>query len=169
MPPSIRLEVSHPGIPPGKIEGFLFLWAFYVNGYDPERHCQPCFKGRRINEFCTQTARSGEAVVLDQLHRYPYVYVCGVAAGLISERRNRNLHFPLEYAVGQVAEITTYNGYVFRAQDAVALPIPPLPSGWEGKPEAHTRCKNFQFAVAYFGGGNLGVLDGSGARGTPLS
>ena len=34
---------------------------------------------------------------------------------------------------------------------AIALPIPPLPNGWEGKPDEHVRCKNFQFAVAYFG------------------
>jgi hypothetical protein len=156
MPPSIRLEVSHAELPPGKIEGFLFLWAFYVNGYDPSRHCQPCFKGSRVKEFCTPTARSGETLSLDKIDRYPYVYVCGVASGPITERRHRNLHFPLEYAEGRVAEVTTHNGYLFRAHNAVALTIPPLPAGWGGKPEAHTRCKNFQFAVAYFGGSDGG-------------
>jgi hypothetical protein len=57
----------------------------------------------------------------------------------------------LKYVEGAVVEATTYNGYTFRAQNAVLLPIPPLPLGWEGKTEEHVRCKNFQFAVAYFG------------------
>jgi hypothetical protein len=151
MSQSIRLEVSHPEIAPGRIEGFRFLWAFYVNGYHRNLHCQPCFKGTRVTDFCTPTARSGQPVILDKLDRYPYVYVCGVASGPTAERRDRNLHFPLQYLEGHVEEKTTYNGYTFRAHNAKALTIPPLPAGWEGKPEEHTRCKNFQFAVAYLG------------------
>ena len=85
------------------------------------------------------------------MDRYPYVYICGVGSGPKALRRDRNLHFPLEHAAGEVAEITTYNGYRFRAENARLLPIPPLPSGWQGKSEEHVRCRNFQFAVAYFG------------------
>src|SRR5678815_4401990 len=40
---SIQLAVSHPLIPPGRIQGFRFMWAYYVNGYKPEFHCQKCF------------------------------------------------------------------------------------------------------------------------------
>ena len=29
---SINLTVSHPRIPAGPIEGFRFMWAFYVRG-----------------------------------------------------------------------------------------------------------------------------------------
>jgi hypothetical protein len=149
MPPSIRLDVSHPEIAPGKIEGFRFLWAFYVNGYDPALHCQPCFRGALVQDFSTPTARSGQPVVLDRMSRYRYVYICGVASGPKAERGQKNLHLPLEYAEGHVEEATTYNGYTFRAHNARALIIPPLPAGWGGKPDEHTRCKNFQFAVAY--------------------
>jgi hypothetical protein len=84
--------------------------------------------------------------------RYPYLYICGVAAGARSERRHKNLHFPLQYKEGHVAEAHTHNGYVFRARNAVSVVIPPLPPGWNGIENAeHTRCKNFQFAVAVFG------------------
>lgn len=58
-PRTITLIVEHPTAPPGRIEGFRFLWAFYVNGYHPSRHCQPCFRGARVADFCTPTARSG--------------------------------------------------------------------------------------------------------------
>ena len=141
----------HPTMAPGKIQGFRFLWAFYVNGYDPEFHCQPCFRGERVVGFCTPTAESGRPIILDKLDRYPYVYVCGVGIGPKNELRHKNLHFPLQYVEGAIAEATTYNGYVFRARNAAMLPIPPLPPGWQGKADEHVRCKNFQFAVAYFG------------------
>jgi hypothetical protein len=151
MPQPITLEVSHPRFAVGPIEGFRFLWAYYVNGFRPERHCQPCFKGRRVVEFCTGSASSGTPVRLDRMDRYPYVYVCGVAVGPQSTLRFNNFHFPLAFREGAVVEAETYNGYVFRVHNAVAVPIPPLPSGWHGLPDEHTRCKNFQFAVAAFG------------------
>jgi hypothetical protein len=149
--PIILLDVTSPSGAPGKIDGFRFLWAYYVSGYNPARHCQPCFKGRRVEEFCTRTASAGRTVILDLIDRYPFVYVCGVARGPKRELAGKNLHFPLRYAAGRVEEITTYNGYILRAQNAERVEIPSLPPNWEGKSEEHVRCKNFQFAVASFG------------------
>jgi hypothetical protein len=151
MRQSIRLEVTHPSAPPGRIDGFRFVWAFYVRGYRPDRHCQPCFKGRRVEEFCTPTALSGRTYELNRLDRYPYVYVCGVGQGPKTALAQQNLHFPLRYVQGAIAEATTYNGYIVRAMNAERLIIPPLPEGWRGKSREHVRCKNFQFAVEYFG------------------
>lgn len=148
---SIALEVTGPGTDSGRIEGFRYLWAFYVNGYDPERHCQPCFRGSRIPEFSTPTAVTGRRIEFDRMGRYPYLYICGVGSGPKTDLWMQNLHFPLKYAEGQVEEVTTYNGYCFRAENASRVAIPELPEGWQGKPREHTRCKNFQFAVACFG------------------
>lgn len=148
---AITIEISHPEFAPGKILGFRYFWAFYVNGYDPARHCQPCFKGRRVDEFCTRTAVSGRLIVFDRMDRYPYLYVCGVSSGAKTERRTRNLHFPLKYVQSAVTQVSTYNGYILKAQNAVSLEIPPLPDGFGGKPLEHVRCKNFQFGVAHFG------------------
>ena len=128
------------------------MWACYVNGYRPDRHCQSCFKGRIVRQFCTGAARSGSLVELDQMDRFPYVYICGVGAGPRHELREKNLHFPLRYEEGAVAEAITYNGYVFRAKNAVEVIVPRLPDGWNGIDAAeHTGCRNFQFAVASFG------------------
>jgi hypothetical protein len=151
MPREITLSITHPDIPPGSIQGFRFFWAFYVSGYKPELHCQRCFRGSGVREFTTRTATSGSTVVFDRMDRYPYVYVCGVGAGPKRELRLKNCHFPLEYCEGAVAEATTYNGYVFVAQNAKGVPIPELPSAWNGLDDEHTRCKNFRFAVAAFG------------------
>jgi hypothetical protein len=152
MSKTIFLDVSHPQLEPGRIEGFRFLWAYYVNGYRADRHCQSCFKGRLAREFSSHTACSGRVIAFDRMARYPYLYICGVAAGPRGERRLRNLHVPLQFSEGHLTEVRTYNGYVFRARNAVSVVIPPLPAGWNGIDDTeHTGCKNFQFAVAAFG------------------
>jgi hypothetical protein len=150
-PRMIVLEVSHPASPPGRIGGFRFLWAMYVNGYRPDRHCQPGLKGRRVAEFNSRSARSGVRVQFDRMDRYPYLYECGVGAGATSRRRVTNLHLPLRYEAGAVAEVTSWNGYLFRTENAVCVAVPPLPRCRNGLPDAQTQCRNFQFAVACFG------------------
>lgn len=151
---AITLSVTHPTLPPGPIEGFRFMWAFYVNGFRSDRHCQPCFRGRRVDEFSTGHAESGRPIVFDRLDRYPYVYVCGVGAGPKKELKNKNLHMPMRFRQGGLVEMETYNGYRFRAEDAELIEIPELPAGWGGiTDEEHRRCKNFRFAVAMFGAG----------------
>jgi len=148
---SIFLEVTHPKGTVGRIEGFRFMWAFYVNGYYPEKHCQPCFKGSRVPHFCTPSATSGQRIEFDRMDRQPYLYICGVGSGRKVELKEQNLHLPLMYAEGAVEEKTTYNGYRFRAENARRVSVPELPEGWQGKSREHWRCKNFQFAVAAFG------------------
>lgn len=151
MPKTILLEVTHPSVGSGKIEGFRFLWAYYVDGYRSDRHCQPCFYGELAPQFSSNTASAGSVINLDKMDRYPYVYICGVASGKDSELWHRNLHMPLEYSEGEVAEATTYNGYYFRAMNASRIRIPCLPDGWNGLKLKQTRCKNFEFAVSKFG------------------
>lgn len=151
MTNTITFQMSHSSLPPGKVEGFQYLWAFYVKGYDPEKHCQPCFQGERVTDFCTPTARSGTVVRFDQMDRYPFVYVCGVGIGPDQDRRFQNLHLPMRFKMGGVVEGMTYNGYAYVAENAELVDIPPLPDGWHGLPLKHTRCKNFQFAVGAFG------------------
>lgn len=59
MSKTILLSVTHPELSSGAIDGFRFMWAFYVNGFNPDKHCQPCFKGALVPDFSTATARSG--------------------------------------------------------------------------------------------------------------
>lgn len=85
------------------------------------------------------------------MDRYEYVYICGVGSGPKKTLGGKNFHLPLKYAAGEVVRASTYNGYVISAEDAVCVPIPMLQDGWNGRDRETTRCKNFQFAVAYFG------------------
>lgn len=151
MTQTIVLNVRHPEFEPGLIQGFRFFWAYYVTGYRSGQHCQPCFTGKRADNFCTGTARSGEQVIFQLTDHYRYVYICGVGVGPKAELHHKNFHWALRYERDSVIEAQTYNGYALTATNAVALPIPALPPGWNGLSLETTRCKNFQFAVEYFG------------------
>ena len=148
---AIVFEVSHPVMPVGPITGFRFLWAMYVTGYDPAQHCQPGLKGRRVDNFSASNARSGIRITCDRMDRYPYLYICGVSSGSVRDRESRNLHVPLRYEAGAKLQVTTYNGYRLQIENAVALPVPPLPDDFAGLPKEHARCRTFQFAVHAFG------------------
>ena len=34
---SITMRLTHPTLPPGRVEGFALIWAFYVKGFNPEK------------------------------------------------------------------------------------------------------------------------------------
>ncbi len=147
---SMTLQVSHPSGDGQPIEGFRFLWAFYVKGYNPGKHCQPGLIGSRVAEFCTSTAKTGR-IAFDRMHRYPYLYICGVGSGPKDQLRLKNFHLPLRFEEGGEVGATTYNGYCFRLTNAALVDVPQLPDDFDRKPREHARCKNFQFAVACFG------------------
>lgn len=149
--PTITLEVISPDGAQGPIRGFNSPWVKYVKGFDHTTHCQDCLRGSVVQEASGRRLAPGHPIALDRMREFPYVYVCGVGAGPETLRHERNLHFPLEYAPGETAEVQTHNGYRIRAHNAVALPIPRLESGWNGLPDVQVKCKNFQFAVSAFG------------------
>lgn len=147
MNESIRLSISHPTAS-GLIEGFRYLWAYHVRGYHPQKHCQDCFIGFLDPAFHTRNAATGEFTFTSPSDEV--LYLCGVAAGKVSERRGRNLHLPLRFSLGSTGSFTTYNGYVVHFEDAELLPIPE-PRPRDHLPEDHYRCANFRFAESWFG------------------
>ncbi len=151
MKKTITLSVRHPSLPKGRIDGFRWFWAYYVKGFKSDFHCQDCFIGRPYETFRREGAESGRDYELDAMDLFEYVYVCGVGSGPKASLAGKNFHFPLKYAAGQSVTSCTYNGYVITAENAAAVPIQPLPPGWNGRDLETTRCKNFQFAVGQFG------------------
>lgn len=147
MTDSIRVSISHPTAS-GRIDGFQFLWAFHVRGYRPETHCQDCFIGSRDPVFHSGNASTGQFSFSSPADEV--LYLCGVSAGEIRLRRERNVHLPLRFSPGSTGTFTTYNGYVVSFEDAELLPIPD-PRPRDHLPEAHYRCANFRFAESWFG------------------
>ena len=147
--PPMTVRVSHPEFADGTIEGFRYLWAYYVKSFDPAAHCQACLEGALATNFNSKTAQIGRDIALERAPAFPFVYICGVASGKAEFREVRNLHLPLRYAEGRLAECVTYNGYRVTVMNAEALRIPSLPDYWNGLPDVHRSCKVFQFGVAY--------------------
>lgn len=121
---AIVLRLTHPTLPPGRVEGF---------------------------SFHSRNAASGIDIVFDRLDVSPVVYIYGVAKGPEDQRRHRNLHLPVRDTPGAIASATTYNGYSIELRNATILEVPAVPDGWRGLPLRHTRCKNFRFGLAHFG------------------
>ncbi len=147
MVKSIQLVASHPE-QPGRITGFRFFWAYTVTGFKPDKHCQPCFRGRLSPELNSTNAATGafEFAVPDGA----LIYICGVAAGPVKLRGGRNFHLPLEYRAGASGTAHTFNGYEFAFTNAVRVPMPdPVPR--PGLAEFHYRCGNFRVAEKWFG------------------
>ncbi len=145
----MTVRVSHPESADSTIEGFRYLWGFYVKSFDPAAHCQACLKGALVTNFNSKTAQIDRDIALDRAPAFPFVYLCGVSAEKSDFREARNLHLPLRYSEGRLAECVTYNGYRVGVTNAEALRIPALRDYWNGLPDVHRRCKVFQFGVAY--------------------
>ena len=146
---SITLHVSHPNMPSGKILGFRYMWAYYVNGYNDGASCQRSFRGKRVDQFSGISAASGVITVFDQMDHYPYVYLCGGSGGPKASWGAQNLHLPLKYAKGKVVQVATYNGYLFEADNAETMEIPSLGAEYDHLPLETRRCKNVRFAATY--------------------
>jgi len=147
----ITIQIEHPEIAPSPIRGFKFFWAYYVNGFNQNFHCQPCFRGTLSQQLNTRTARSGVVHVMNERRSFRYLYLCGVGVGAKHLLYQKNFHLALQREVGGREVRQTYNGYKITVEGGIALPIPELDPGWKGLNLETTRCKNFRFAVAHFG------------------
>jgi hypothetical protein len=131
---------------------FLHLWGRYVLGFKPWEHCMRCFEGKEANAI-RPSMKDGEYELSDD-HRF--LYLCGV--GQRDSKRGRsdlaqritNVHLAVRPRVGSVAAIGSVYGVSFIIRDAQAIPIEPLPEGFQGLPSKHYRCKNFQFGYQMF-------------------
>ncbi len=136
-----------------KLFGFEIMWLRYVTGFNPVHHCAACLRGSyRKGFFSEMPIGTGITYRVDD-SKSPYraMYLCGVSRGF---RWSNNLHIPFVPAAGEVIREVTYNGIEILIANARRLPIPPLPGGWRSYSNRFTTCRNFQFAVDFFGADN---------------
>lgn len=129
---------------------FKHLWGCYVLGFRPWKHCIGCFESK-VASAISPTMKDG---VYDLEDSYELFYLCGVGqpdskrAPQHLLRRATNVH--LAVRPGSIAAVGSVYGVSFTLKDAQAIPIQPLPEGFHGLPDAHYRCKNFQFGYQMF-------------------
>jgi hypothetical protein len=139
------------------VGGFNQLWAYYVRGFDPAKHCQECLVGQRSGHFQRVGTPVGVTMVFDECADFRQVYICGMAAGAKGLRGERNLHLAMVEEAGAEFAVTTYNGFELVVRNARRLVIPEKDPALAHLGEDHYGCKNFRFGVGYYGHPGLGV------------
>lgn len=127
---------------------FTHLWGRYILGFKPRKHCLQCFKSKIAPELSPQMS-DGVYDLKDDCG--DFFYLCGVGQpdsrhrGKDCKREFTNVHLAVRPRIGSVAAIGSVYGVTFTIKDAQAVPIKPLPQNFQNLPEAHWKCKNFQF------------------------
>jgi hypothetical protein len=137
----MRLEVRGMSGAEGK---FVQLWGIHVSGFQADKHCLDCLKGRKEPQISKSMNDGG--IELSNAHKYFYLCAIGRAP-----RNVTNVHLVVEPRQGAVASVGSMYGVTFTIYDAIALRIPKLPLGWLGLGKEFTQCPNFQFGVEKFG------------------
>jgi hypothetical protein len=145
----MQLHVS--GITPSTTH-YRFLWGFYVRGFKPWEHCQPCFRGTRAEGIHPEMT---DGIV--ELNRpTKFFYLHGFAPGPKSLRGERNLHLAVRPNEGSVATVRSFYGPVFTIYGAEEIGIQdPIPNHPPSE-DKWTRCKNFRFAAQVYDAPILG-------------
>jgi hypothetical protein len=145
----MKLHVS--GITPSTTH-YRFLWGFYVRGFKPWRHCQPCFRGTRA-EGIHPGMQDG---IVELPKATDFFYLHGFAPGPKKFRGAFNLHLAVRPKDGSIATVHSRYGPAFTIYGAEEVVIqdplvtqPQLGEDW-------TRCKNFRFAAQIYDAQVLG-------------
>ncbi|ADW67178.1 hypothetical protein [Granulicella tundricola] len=123
---------------------FIQLWGKHVSGFNPQKQCIHCLKGRnepQINRGMT----SGDYEILTGA---PYFYLFAMGR---APRSDSNVHLAVQPYPGAAASIVSLYGVTFTIRDARALRIDRIPGGWLGMDDLFTTFRSFQFGVQMFG------------------
>jgi hypothetical protein len=139
--------------------GYRYLWLKFVSGFAPNRHCARCLSGGYSKRVRNNLPEGPQVLVMDEKPEAACLYLCGVTPGALWQAWGNNLHIPFVPEAGSVIEKVDYRGQLFVIENARELTFPPLPDGWGGYNRSYTTCRNFQFAVDYFGARNEKLPD----------
>ena len=147
---NISVTVSHETSL--RLDGFLAFWGWHVTGFNDEFHCQKCLSGKRESHF-RRNMETGKTITIPLSGNF--LYICGVTDFKVfshDEYMKNNFHMPLCWKPGCKAEMTTYNGYTFAAEDAEVVPFDGglAKQRYDHLGYSYWSCRNFQFAAQMF-------------------
>ena len=130
---------------------YKYFWAKIVHGANLNQHCARGLLGSYVKSLGPD---SRSTVIYVDVPDGSFLYVCGVARGYNANRPHtyaKNFHLAVQPKIGSIARVVGCDGLEVTVEDAEALVIPELQDGYNGLDLRFTRCRNYQFAVAYFG------------------
>ena len=140
----LQITLEHEGH--SEVQGFWIVWLRHVMAFNPQHHCMKCLLGHNDKRF-RKYMPLGSYVIETAA---PWVYLCGVSTEF---RWLNNLHVPIR-PTGKDKDrfsVQAYTGMGVHVIGGETAEIPALPDGWSGHNKKYTTCRNFQFAVEYFG------------------
>jgi hypothetical protein len=157
------IEIAHNLEP----RDFVWLWAKYVTGFNPERHCTNSIRGRysrKLSKHNKELTTSG-VIVMDECHpdSYRAIYVCGVAKQGYAKKTNyeHNLHAAISPRPGAF-ETWSFEKWHLQIRGGAFLYIPnsaqELPARYRDLPPEYTTCRIFRWSACYFDGSGPGLV-----------
>lgn len=141
----MKLHVSGMGQATGQ---YRFLWGFYVRGFKPWLHCQPCFRGTRAEGI--NPLMEDQTVYLNKSS--DFFYLCGYAGGPRASRGVLNMHLAVRAKKDSQAVVRSAFGPVFTIYGAEEIQIPDSDAPLAKRGEFDHRCKNLRFAAQMYPG-----------------
>jgi hypothetical protein len=150
------IEIAHNFEP----SAFMWLWAKYVTGFNPEHHCTNCIRGKYSHKFSKNNPgfAASRITVMDEQPPGSYIaiYICGVSKAGYSRKANypHNVHIALAPRP-RAEENWSFEKWTVNIRNAVFLPIPSsaddLPVQYQTLPPAYTTCRIFRWSACFFG------------------
>ncbi len=131
---------------------YQFLWGFYVRGFKPWHHCQPCFRGARAVAISPKM----DDGVIDLSRPTKLFYLHGFAGGPKEKRGALNLHLAVRPQPGAHATVQSAFGPTFTIADAAEIPIQEPLAELAHLGADWARCMNLRFAAQVFDAPVLG-------------
>lgn len=131
-----------------ELKRYRYIWGFYVRGFKPWEHCQPCFRGTRAEGI--DPLMSDGSVPLPRPTDYFYLH--GNAAGGKEARREFNLHLAVRPKEGETAQVVTNDGAVFTLENAEQIVIRGPLEELAGSADhaMYCKCPNFRFGMQMY-------------------
>jgi hypothetical protein len=153
------IEIAHNLEP----RDFVWLWAKYVTGFNPEHHCTNSICGlysRKLTKHNKELTTS-EIIIMDECPQDSYraLYICGVARQGYARKTNyqHNLHAAISPRRGAV-ETWLLEKWRLQIRGGVFLHIPTsvqeLPPRYWDLPPKYTTCRIFRWSACYFDASN---------------
>jgi len=149
------IEITHNLEP----RDFVWLWAKYVTGFNPEHHCTNSIRGRYSRKLSKHNKEltTPKAIIMDEFptDSYRALYICGVARQGYAKKTNyeHNLHAAISPLPGAV-DSWSFEKWHLQVRGGKFLDIPAseqdLPQRYRDLPAEYTTCRIFRWSACYF-------------------
>jgi hypothetical protein len=133
----------------------MWLWAKYVRGVNPSRHCTNSLRGSYSKHFSKWSPSLSSSIAFDEKPpgSFGAIYLCGVSSRGYAKHLNypHNVHIAIQPEDG-VSDEWSFENWRVDIRNGRLLVIPDakdLPAQYQSLPAEFTTCRIFRWAVSW--------------------